>query len=82
MYEYLQPKDVLMIHEYSINRYGGLSGLNPKEGIHCVEVKCYLLQQNFDGKDFYPSTEEKAAAYMYHFTVGILLLTEISVLII
>lgn len=70
MYEYLQPKDVLMIHDYSINRYGGLSGLNPKEGMHCVKAKCYLPQQSFGGIERYPSIEEKAAAYMYYFTIG------------
>src|SRR5690625_3180112 len=70
MYEYLRLDDVLQIHDYSIKRYGGLPGLNPKEGMNCVEAKCYLPQQSFDGKDFYPSIEEKAAAYMYHFTIG------------
>ena len=70
MYEYLQPKDVLVIHEYSINRYGGLPGLNPKEGMDCVEDKCYLPQQSFDGIERDPSIEEKAAVYMYYFTIG------------
>ncbi|HLR70224.1 MAG TPA: type II toxin-antitoxin system death-on-curing family toxin [Pseudogracilibacillus sp.] len=70
MYEYLQPDDVLQIHDYSIQRYGGLPGLNPKEGMHCVEAKCYLMQQSFDGKDLYPLLEEKAAAYNYYFTIG------------
>jgi len=70
MYEYLQAKDVLIIQKYLINRYGGLPGLNPEEGMHCVEAKCYLPQQSFDGTERYPSIEEKAAAYMYHFTIG------------
>jgi len=70
MYEYLQAEDVIVIHEYAIKRYGGLPGLNPKEGMHCVKAKCYLPQQSFSGEDPYPTIAEKAAVYMYYFTIG------------
>ena len=49
---------VLALHEHIIERFGGASGLRD-EGL--LEAAIAQPWQTFDGIDFYPTVEEKAA---------------------
>lgn len=65
-FEYLTSEDILNIHQYGLERYDGLPGLD----LGCVEAKVYLPQQGFGNHEKYPTILEKAAVYMYFLTIG------------
>lgn len=52
-------EDILLVHKYSIQKYGGLDGLRD---LGLLESAIARPFQTFDAKDLYPSIFEKAAA--------------------
>ncbi len=59
---YLSHEAVITIHEYLIERFGGMSGLRD-EGL--FDAATEQPRQTFDGIDLYSTAEEKAARYAY-----------------
>lgn len=60
--KYLTPQQVLLIHDQSIKRYGGSSGLRD---LGLLESAIARPRSSFDGKDLYRSVFEKSAALMH-----------------
>ena len=52
-------EDILKLHEYSIQKYGGSDGLRDSGLLKSAIARPF---QTFDGGDLYPSAFEKAAA--------------------
>ncbi len=59
---YLTVEEVLAIHDYQIERFGGRSGLL---NLPLLESAISRLTTNISGKDMYPSVHEKAGALAY-----------------
>jgi death-on-curing protein len=55
----IEKDDVLLLHDLSIEKYGGSYGLRDEGALESALARPY---QTFDGKDLYPSAFEKAAA--------------------
>jgi len=64
--EYLTFDDLTDIHDIALERYGGLQGYDKG----CIEAKIAMPQQGFGEFEYYPRLFQKAAVYMYFFTVG------------
>lgn len=60
---YLTLEIVLMLHERSLELFGGASGIRNQGGL---ESAIATPQSTFDGEDLYPTVFLKAAAYAYH----------------
>src|SRR6185312_11978530 len=52
-------EDILNLHKYSIQKYGGSEGLRDSGLLESAIARPF---QTFDGEDLYPSVFEKAAA--------------------
>lgn len=52
-------EDILKLHNYSIQKYGGSKGLRDSGLLESAIARPF---QTFDGEDLYPSVFEKAAA--------------------
>ncbi len=59
---YLNKEQILLLHDYLLQRFGGALGLRD-EGL--LESALYNLQQTFASQDLYPHIEDKAAAFIY-----------------
>lgn len=59
---YLEHEDVLAIHDYLVNRFGGMSGIREEA---LFDAAMEQPRQTFDGIDLYPSAAEKAARYAF-----------------
>lgn len=55
----IQLKEVLLIHELLINRFGGAKGILDEAALDSAIKRPY---QTFDGNELYPTALEKAAA--------------------
>lgn len=55
----MKIEDVLSIHKTLIDRFGGSHGVRDKSLLESAIQRPY---STFDGKDLYPSTQEKASA--------------------
>lgn len=60
---FLSVQDVLAIHEDTMRREGGLSGLRDP-GL--LEAAVLMPQQQFGGRYLHPGVAEMAAAYLFH----------------
>ena len=58
----VEKSDALAIHDASVDRFGGLSGIRD-EGL--LESALAQPQQTFGGEELYPTLAEKAARYAY-----------------
>lgn len=59
---YLSLETALVIHETALEKFGGASGVRDQD---LLEAAVMQPQQTFDGKDLYPTLEEKAARYAF-----------------
>ena len=60
---FVNISDVLDIHEYQIQRFGGSDGLR---SIELLESAIAMPSATFDGRYLYPSIPDMAASYLYH----------------
>ncbi len=63
MTKYLTADQVIAFHDVLIKNFGGLSGLRDKNLLHSA---LQAPKASFGGKQMYPSTYEKASAYLFH----------------
>lgn len=59
---YLAYKDVLSIHEYLLEQFGGMAGLRDES---LLDAALEQPRQTFDGMDLYPTAASKAARYAF-----------------
>lgn len=59
---YLTVEEILLIHEYEIQRYGGLPGL---KDITLLESACHRPQTSYGGLELYKTPFEKGAALIH-----------------
>ena len=59
---YLERDEVLEIHEYLLEKFGGMPGVRD-EGL--LESALAQPRQTFDGQDIYPTASQKAARYAF-----------------
>lgn len=64
--DYLDVENVIAIHEWAIEKYGGLQGVHFEK----LEAKLALPMAGFGSYENYPTLEEKAAIYLYHLASG------------
>lgn len=55
----IQLKEVLLIHELLIDRFGGAKGIRDEAALDSAIKRPY---QTFDGNELYPTALEKSAA--------------------
>lgn len=55
----IEKNDVLSIHKVLIEKYGGIHGVRDENALDSAINRPYGI---FDGKEFYPTVEEKSAA--------------------
>jgi len=60
--KYLSLEEILILHEYQIETYGGKAGIND---IRMLESSVLRPQTTFDGKDLYEDIYEKAVALLF-----------------
>jgi death-on-curing protein len=65
--EYLSYQDVLDIHADQLALYGGLEGIRDENSIRS---SMDMPRAGAFGEDFFPTIEDKAAAYLYHFAAA------------
>lgn len=58
-------EDILKIHNYGIQRFGGSYGIQNKNLLQSV---CFAPYKIVSGKEVYPTIFHKAAKYLYDFT--------------
>ncbi len=58
----LSVEQILKLHEMMLQSTGGAEGVRDKSAL---ESAIYHVYASFDGKDLYPSIEEKAARQAY-----------------
>src|SRR3990167_2652977 len=58
----LSLEEILILHEYQIETYGGKAGIND---IRMLESAVLRPQTTFDGKDLYEDIYEKSVALLY-----------------
>jgi death on curing protein len=62
-FRYFDLKDVLRLHELSLEEFGGAAGLRD-QGL--LESALAMPQASFGGQEFHSTLEAKAAAYLFH----------------
>ncbi|MDD5955508.1 MAG: type II toxin-antitoxin system death-on-curing family toxin [Lachnospiraceae bacterium] len=62
---YLEPEDVLEIHDAYIDMFGGIKGIRD-EGL--FSQLCEAPYQEFDGVELFPTVFDKAAKYLEGFS--------------
>jgi len=60
--KYLSIEEILILHEYQINTYGGKAGI---QDLRMLESAVFRPQTTFDGKDLYETVFEKAVALLF-----------------
>lgn len=60
---FLSLDNVLRLHDFSIERFGGASGLRD---MALLESAVMMPQASFGGQHLHPDVPSKAAAYLYH----------------
>ena len=60
--KYLSIEEILILHEYQINTYGGKAGI---QDLRMLESAVFRPQTTFDGKDLYEIVFEKAVALLF-----------------
>jgi death-on-curing protein len=64
--DYLELEDVIDLHDWALELYGGLQGLEPGK----LEAKLALPRSGFSSVERYPTIEAKAACYLYELVRG------------